>query len=235
MVGKQMQADSREALRGLERALEQKRLEIQRSVCSWSASNHPHYAWRQVGRTPYEVLIGEVWLREASPGLASRVYAPFLERFRSLQVLAEAAEDDLLEVLSQFDLEHCARRVKLLAQAIAKEGNGQIPKDSWLLARASGLQHHSIRIILCFGYGLPVAVVDSNIERMLTRLFSSTLPSRPVQGLLHAIAEGLLPYTDAQHYNAGLLDLAELVCKREDPLCRQCPVGEPCDYAGSLR
>ncbi len=90
---------------------------------------------------------------------------------------------------------------------------------------------------MCFGYGLPVAVVDSNAARMLSRLFGDSLPSQPSQGLLRAIAEVLAPGIEIETYNRGFLDLSESICTDKEPLCERCPVSQVCDYLklGELR
>jgi len=122
----------------------------------------------------------------------------------------------------------------MMVKSLLKEGKGDLTRDSESFSRASGLEHHRIRAILCFGYGLPIAIIDANVSRMLSRLFSNTLPSRPAQGLLQAIGENLLPYGNFQCYNSGLLELAEVVCQDEVPQCPRCPVGDVCDYAEAL-
>lgn len=232
-MDKQTKGGSGELLRALKEALEEKKLQIQKGVLLWAANNLPRYPWRQFGKTPYEVLIGEVWLKETNSIVAVRIYHRFLERFISIRALVEAREDDLANVLSSFHLEQHSQRIRVLSESLLRQGKGGMPRDSESFLKASGLEHHSIRAIMCFGYNLPVAVIDSNAVRMLSRLFSHTLPPRPAQGLLQAVGESLLPDNNPQCYNCGLLDLAELICRYEDPLCTQCPVGKVCDYAGS--
>jgi len=232
-MGRQVRAISGEPLYTLGEALEQKRLQIQEGVLSWATSNLPHYPWRQTGKTPYEVLIGEFWLKETSSVIATRVYQGFLQHFLSIQSLAEAGEDDITDVLSSFGLRQYAPHIRTMVDSLLKEGRGYLPRDSESFVRASRLEHHRVRIILCFGYGLPVSVIDANVARMLSRLFGDSLPSQPAQGLLQAVSENLLPYRNPQDYNRALLDVAEIVCSDEHPLCTRCPVKEVCDYTGS--
>ena len=231
---RQNEVESGRLLHALTEALEVRRRQIQEGVLSWTTNNLPRYPWRQSGRTPYEALIGEVCLKETSSGIAVPVYQHFVQRFLSIKAVAEAGEDDLTDILSSFGIRQYAQRIKMMVKSLLKEGKGDLPRDSESFARASGLEHHRIRAILCFGYGLPIAVIDANVSRMLSRLFSNTLPSRPAQGLIQTIGENLLPYGNFQCYNSGLLELAEVVCQDEIPQCPRCPVGDVCDYAEAL-
>jgi len=230
----QSMVDSSEPFHALREALEGRRRQIQEGILSWATNNLPRYPWRQSGRTPYEVLMGEVWLKQTSSVVAVRVYQRFVQQFLSVKALAEAEEDNVTDICHSFGLGRSAQYIKTMVKSLLKEGKGYLPRDSESFARTSGLEHHHIRAIFCFGYGMPIAVVDANVARMLSRLFRRALPSSPAQGLLQAIGENLLPFSNPQRYNCGLLDLAELICRDEDPLCPRCPIGEACDYAEAL-
>ncbi len=219
-----------EPLDALLEAQQRKKPRIQKGVLLWAVSRHSHYPWREPGKTPYEVLIGEVWLGQTTPILAVCLYDCLIEHFHSLRDLAEATEADLTNILSEFRVQEHEQHFKALAEAVFKEGKGDMPKGFEQFFQALGLDYHSIRAVMCFGYGLPVAVIDSKVVRMLSRIFAKTLPSRPDQGLLNALGQSLLAESNPQQYNWGLLDLAELTCRRVEPLCTQCPVGEVCDY-----
>jgi A/G-specific adenine glycosylase len=233
-MDRQRKVSGGELLNPLRKALEEKRPKIQEGILSWAASNLPRYPWRQSGKTPYEVLLGEFWLKETSSVVATRVYPVFLQRYFSIQSLAEAREDDITDILSRFGLRQYAQHIRALVDSLLKEGKGDLPRDSEIFARASRLEQYHVNIILCFGYGLPVAIIDVNVARMLSRLFGHSLPSPPAPGLLQAIGESLVSYRSPQQYNCGLLDLAEMVCREEDALCTRCTVKGACDYIGGV-
>ncbi|MBI4303330.1 MAG: hypothetical protein HY665_03195 [Chloroflexi bacterium] len=232
-MGNQTMAVLCDSLEPLEKALELKRPRIQAGVQSWAASNHSRYPWRQPGKTPYEVFIGEALLDKAS-ARAIQTYPAFIQRFPSLQSLAKAPEEDLHDLLSNFRLEQYTRQLRFSGERTLKEGHGQMPRDTQSLAMASGLPLFSVRIVMCFGYSLPVAVTDSNTEKMLCRLFQRSLPAEPGQGLIKALGASLLPERNPQQYNSAFLDIGEQLCKHLSPRCDQCPVIEACDHAESL-
>jgi A/G-specific adenine glycosylase len=233
-MAKQCVVGNGEPFLALREALEARKRRIQEGILTWAANNLLRYPWRKSGKTPYEVLIGEAWLKQTSSVVAVRVYQRFLQRFLSIKALAEAEADEVASTCCKFGLERPAQNIKMMVRSLLKEGNGDLPKNSDVFARASGLGHQCVKCIFCFGYGMPIAVVDANIARTLSRLFNNTLPSPPAQGLLQAIGENLLPVGNHQIYNSGFMDLAELICRNENPLCPRCPIGEACDYAEAL-
>ncbi len=207
-----------------------KRLLIQEGILVWAANHLPRCPWRQPGKSPYEVLIGELLLSEAPLAMAVEAYDDLVRLFVSVRSLSDASNNDLGEVLSRFDLQRHTDSIIALARRLAEQGKGNIPRDSECLLRFSGLEDHNIRAVMCFGYHLPVAIVSPHTARMLSRLFYDSLPSQPSQGLLRAIGEALLPGRGIQTYNCGFLDISESICTDKEPFCEKCPVGQVCDY-----
>ena len=93
-----------------------------------------------------------------------------------------------------------------------------------------GLGDYSATAILSFGHGVPAAVLDTNVERILLRVFGNTLPHRPSLGLMREVAERLLPKDRHRQYNYGLLDLGRLICRYSNPKCGECPLNSVCDF-----
>ena len=220
-----------QSLQELTEALKRKKGRIQEGVFSWPVSNTTRSPWRRMGSTPYEVIIGEILLGKTTYAVADRVYRRFIHHFPTTSSLAEASEDELAKVIGYYSKRHIAY-VKAVIQGLLKEGVEKVPKD-WYALRALGLEHHSIRCIMCFGYGVHLAVINSNVSRMLSRVFHNNLPAKPSGGLIQAMGETLLPEFNPAQYNAGLLDLAEQICRIGRPLCVQCSVRDVCDYVSA--
>jgi endonuclease III/preprotein translocase subunit SecF len=213
-------------------ALRIKKGHIQEGVFSWTSSNIARYPWRRVGSTPYEVIIGEILMEGTTYAVASRAYRRFLRHFPSFSALAKASEDALARALDCSYLKRHRTSIKLVIQDLLKEGIVEVAKDSYAL-RALSLKAHIVNAIMCFGCGLHLPVIDSNVSRMLSRLFHDSLPSEGSRGLIQAMGETLLPDFNAAQYNASLLDLAEQICRFARPLCLQCSVMEVCDHASA--
>jgi A/G-specific adenine glycosylase len=213
--------------------LEAKRPLLWQNVLTWAESHPLRYPWRRPA-DPYHVLIGELLL-EKSRSAPVAACERFLHAFPSVADLLAADEDALNRALEVMHLHRLQDAIMKLIKGLALDGKGKLPCDSETLARISGLERHHVRAVFCFGYGMPVAVVDGHVRRMLGRIFANSLPPRAPAGLLETVAESLVSYRDPQTYNGVLLDLAELVCRPEAPSCRSCPVASICDASAGFQ
>ena len=199
-------------------------------VLQWGGQNFSDFPWR-LERSPYEVLVVELLLKRTTATAAARVYEDFLARFPSLQDVASAPDEELVRALSSVGLQRQrARSMKHLAAWLLSKHDGGIPSDLEDLLQVPGLGDYSATAILSFGYDIPVAILDSNVERILIRVFGNTLPPRPSWTLLREVAQHLLPREGHREYNYGLLDLGRLICRYADPRCGECPLASVCDF-----
>ncbi len=199
-------------------------------VLQWGGQNFSDFPWR-LNRSPYEILIAELLLKRTTATAAARVYEGFLKKFPSLQDVALAPDEELVRALSSVGLQHQrARSIRHLAGWLLSKHEGNIPNDLESLLEVPGLGDYSATAILSFGYGVPAAVLDTNVERILLRVFGTALPSRPSKTMLREVAQKLLPQETHRYYNYGLLDLGRLICKYADPKCGECPLNPVCDF-----
>ena len=199
-------------------------------VLKWAGQNFSEFPWR-LNRSPFEILIAEFLLKRTTATAASRVYDNFLARFPSLQEIASTSEEELVQVLSGVGLQRQrARSLRRLTTWLLNIHGGEIPYDLTVLKEVPGLGDYSAAAILSFGHGIPVAVLDANVERIITRVFRSSLPVRLAGSLLNEVAQRLLPTDKHEEYNYGLLDLGRKVCRYTNPKCGVCPLNKVCDF-----
>lgn len=212
-------------------AVRNKRQRIIAGILKWGHKHLREYPWRSHGRTPYEVLVAEVLLKRTTSTAAARVYEDFLSRFPETQDIANARVEELSQVLSRVGLQwQRARAIKSLACYLSETYGGKLPCDLHELLLVPGLGDYSARAILSFGFGVPTAVVDANVERILVRVFQNSLRQRQSQRTLQGIADSLVPSESHREYNFGLLDLGALVCRYIDPQCEECTLHLVCDF-----
>ena len=203
-------------------------------VLEWGGENFSDFPWRS-SRSPYEILVAELLLKRTTATAAARVYRDFVKRFPSLQEIAAAPDEELVKALSSVGLQYQrARSMKRLAVWIMSKHDGEIPRDLEDLLDVPGLGDYSATAVLSFGYGAPAAVLDTNVERILVRVFRNTLTPRPTSAALHELARVLLPEEGHREYNYGLLDLGRQVCTYVDPRCAECPLTSQCDFYNLL-
>lgn len=170
-------------------------------------------------------------LKRTTATAAARAYEKFLTKYPTLIQLATATEEDLAQDLAPVGLyQQRAKAIPKLARYLIEEESGIIPALLDQLLKVPGLGAYSARAILSFGFNIPVAVVDANVERVLTRVFKDALPARASARLLQEAADTLVPHENHREYNFGLLDLGALVCRYTGPLHEDCPLKDICDY-----
>ena len=208
-----------------------KRLAVQQAVLGWAADYLRDYPWRHNPNGAYGVLVAELLLKRTTATAASKVYEEFLGQFPNLTSLAESSEDKLAGVLAKVGLQQQrARAIKAMAHHLGAREDCAIPNELPSLLAVPGLGEYSARAVLSFGFDIPVAVVDSNVERVLSRAFQDLLPPRPPQRALQELADRLLPEKSHRVFNFALLDLGALVCRYVGPKCKECPLAHMCDY-----
>ena len=206
---------------------------IRRALITWGQENWRSYPWRVSGASPYEVLIAEVLLKRTTATAAARVYLGFLGRFPNFATLASAKRSEIEEVLAPVGLsKQRANGLLQLARFVLEHHGGRLPSKLAELLRVPHVGDYSARAVQSFGFGRPAAVVDSNVTRILRRVFSRTLGPRPRIKDVQAIADWLSGVGHRhRELNWALLDLGAMVCRYDRPRCAQCPIARICSYS----
>ena len=201
------------------------------STLNWAADHFRDYPWRKNLDCPYAILVAEQLLKRTTAAAASRIYEEFLRQFPDLTTLSESSEEKLSIALARVGLQRQrAKAIKALALYLVNVESGVIPSELNKLLAVPGLGEYSARAVLSFGFDIPTAVVDSNVERVLSRVFQDSLPAKPTQRALQELADRLLPEKSHRVFNFALLDLGALVCRYVGPKCEECPLAHVCDY-----
>ncbi len=190
------------------------------------------YPWREKQRSPYEILIAEVTLKRTTATAASRMYEGFLSKFGNIYALNRAAEDEIAASLARIGLHNQrAKALKNLAAHLVEHSAGKVPLGLSELLEVPGIGDYTARAVQSFGHGIPAAIVDSNVERIIRRVFLESFGTSLGSRQLQEVADMILPQEQHRSYNFGLLDIGALVCKPLRPDCSNCPLISVCDYA----
>lgn len=178
-------------------------------------------AWRN---TPdiYHVYLSEIMLQQTQVNRVHEEYYPrFLEKFPTLEKLSEASLDEVLASWSGLGYYSRARNL----HATAKLVNNNLPEDIKELLKLPGIGRYTASAICSFGYRQNVAVVDTNIARVLKRFFALLEPSEKELWLK---AEALLNEENPREHNLALMDLGSMICTPKEPKCAECPLSFSC-------
>lgn len=183
--------------------------------------------WRRT-RNPYLIMLSEFILQQTQIVQGRNYYLRFAERLPTVESLAEASEEEVLRLWQGLGYYSRARHLHAAAKQIAEAGH--FPQDYGFVRALPGIGDYTAAAIMSFAFDEPHAVLDGNVQRVLSRHFGISEPIDTTQGkkLLRALADEML---DRQHpalYNQAIMDFGALQCKPSAPLCDTCPLADTC-------
>jgi A/G-specific adenine glycosylase len=204
------------------------------SLLRWYRRNGRDLPWRGE-RDPYRVLVSEIMLQQTQVGRVLVKYPSFLKRFPTLKKLAQARISEVIRAWQGMGYNNRAVRLRELAICLVKDLNGKMPETPVELGKLPGVGRYTANAVACFAFRKPVPVVDTNIERVLTRLYPDKLRHHRLRGrdsqVVWGVAEAILPRRRASDWNQALMDLGALICTAATPKCEICPVSKFCPSA----
>ncbi|GJG87956.1 hypothetical protein tb265_31370 [Gemmatimonadetes bacterium T265] len=203
-----------------------------RRLRAWFRRSGRDLPWRRT-RDPYRVLVSELMLQQTQVARVVDYYARFLERFPTLGHVAEAPVEHVTEAWAGLGYYARARNLHALARQVTDAaGPGEIPADPASLRTLPGVGAYTAGAVASFAYERRAALVDTNVARVLARVFAPELnPKRPRDlARLWRIAEAVLPRTGraAWTHNQALMELGATVCTARARRCELCPVRPQC-------
>lgn len=208
------------------------RLRFGRRLRGWYRANHRDLPWRRT-RDPYHVLVSELMLQQTQVSRVVPRYGEFLTRFPTLESVAAATPKRVMEAWSGLGYYARARNLHRLARVVARDGApAMLPSDPTELRRLPGIGAYTAGAVASFAYERRAPLVDTNVARVLRRVFAPRLDPKSGAGqrALWTMAESLLPRTGRAAYthNQALMELGALVCTARVRHCARCPVRGVC-------
>ncbi len=203
-----------------------------RKVRAWFRRNHRDLPWRRT-RDPYRVLVSELMLQQTQVSRVLDFYDRFLTRFPTLDALAAARPKRVMEAWSGLGYYARARNLHKLARHVTRDGaEGSLPPDATELQKLPGIGAYTAGAVSSFAFERRAALVDTNVARVLARVFAPTLQPKRARDLaqIWKIAEAVLPRTGKATWvqNQGVMELGALVCTARVRRCGSCPLVSVC-------
>ncbi|GHO73076.1 (Fe-S)-cluster assembly protein [Ktedonobacter sp. SOSP1-85] len=201
----------------------------QSDLLRWYAAEQRDLPWRRTS-DPYAILVSEIMLQQTQVDRVLPKYQQFLSAFPTLADLAVAPTADVINVWVPLGYNMRAVRLQAIAQQVMAQYDGRIPDTVEGLLSLKGIGRYTAGAIACFAYHKQVATVDTNIRRVLHRIFIGV--EQPETALndaaMLALAEQVLPPGEAYNWNQALMDMGATTCTSNNPRCMACPLQEPC-------
>jgi A/G-specific adenine glycosylase len=203
--------------------------EVRSALLAWFAVNRRDLPWRR-SRDPFRILVSEVMLQQTQVDRVLPYYDAFLTRFPDARALAAAPTADVIKAWAGLGYNRRAVNLQRTAQYVVDNLGGEFPSDVDALRRLPGIGPYTAGAIACFAFERDVAFVDTNIRRVLHRVFAGVDVPRPTASdrEIVAIAEAAVPPGDGWTWNQALMEFGALQCTARKPACVICPLQSMC-------
>ena len=197
------------------------------TLLKWFRENGRELPWRQT-RDPYAIWLSEIILQQTQVKQGWDYWERFMRRWPTVEALAEATEDEVLREWQGLGYYSRARNLHYAAKQIVALGH--FPDTIEEIKQLKGVGDYTAAAIGSIAFGLPAAVVDGNVYRVLSRHFGIDTPINTTEGkkTFMALAQSLLPPQEASAYNQAIMDFGAIQCTPQSPRCIACPLVETC-------
>jgi A/G-specific adenine glycosylase len=201
---------------------------LRQRLGDWYATAARDLPWRRT-TDPYAITVSEFMLQQTQVVTVIPYYERWLEQFPSWDALAEAEASTVTKAWEGLGYYRRARSLQALAQAVVERG-GELPRSEEGLLALPGIGPYTAAAVGSIAFGLPLAVLDGNVMRVLTRLLamSDDISRAPVRAKLQGIATAFLNRDDPSAHNQAVMELGATVCLPRNPMCLICPLKSGC-------
>lgn len=200
-------------------------------LLAWFRRNGRELPWRRT-RDPYKILVSEVMLQQTQVERVRDYYDRFLQEYPTVQDLAAARPARVRESWEGLGYYARARNLHAAARTIERRYGGKFPRRLEEVLALPGVGRYTAGAVVSFAYGEPAPILDTNVRRVLSRVFVRRRAASPAgeERRLWALAEAVIPAGKAWAFNQALMDFGATVCTARNPHCPTCPMRRLCAY-----
>ena len=202
---------------------------FQRRLLAWYRRHGRDLPWRRT-RVPYRVLVSEIMLQQTQVDRVIPKYREFLRTYPTLRALAAAPVEQVRRLWYPLGYNIRPLRLHAIACESVARYRGRLPDSAEALRALPGIGRYTAGAVLSFAYGRDTAILDTNVRRVLTRVFLGPRRSTRLRGdkALWDLAEALVPEGRGYDFNQALMDFGATRCTPRRPSCGGCPMGAFC-------
>jgi A/G-specific adenine glycosylase len=197
-------------------------------LAKWYSSAKRDLPWRHT-TDPYAITVSEIMLQQTQVVTVIPYYERWLKLFPTWEALACAKEHDVIKAWEGLGYYRRARNLQALAKAVARDGS-ELPRSAEGLRGLPGIGPYTAAAVGSIAFGLPLAVLDGNVMRVLARVLAlrNDIALPQTRGKLQEIADQFLDKRDPSTHNQAMMELGATVCLPRKPLCPICPLRAGC-------
>ena len=205
------------------------RRRFRQRLLAWYGRHGRDLPWRKTD-DPYHILVSEIMLQQTQVDRVLPKYAEWLDKYPSMEVLADAPEQDVTRTWYPLGYNIRPKRLQSIArESVAKYG-GQLPSDEATLLSFKGIGAYTAGAIRSFAFRERAAILDTNVARVLFRIFvaKGDPRSHAMKRHLWTLSETVMPYRNVFDFNQALMDFGAMICVARNPKCLVCPMAKGC-------
>jgi A/G-specific adenine glycosylase len=200
------------------------------TLLTWYAKYGRDLPWRHTN-DPYHVLVSEIMLQQTQVDRVIPKYHEFLDKYPDIPTLSEASTEEVKNTWKPLGYNIRPVRLQTIARDVQTEYGGTIPDSPEELKNLKGIGEYTAGAVSCFGYKKSVPLVDTNVDRLLQRVFygKNLSENSKDKKAIWKLATELVPDDESSYdYNQALMDFGAMVCMARKPLCLTCPMTAFC-------
>src|SRR6516225_9136666 len=200
---------------------------IAEALLAWYRRGHRDLPWRRT-RDPFRIWVSEIMLQQTRAQAVIPYFERFLARFPDVESLARADEEEVLTLWS--GLGYYSRARNLRGAAIVMRAAGGFPRDYAAIRQLPGVGEYTASAIASIAFGLPHAVLDGNVLRVVARVENdfSDIASPATRERFRSLVQKWLDQRYPGEFNQALMELGAMVCLPRNPSCLVCPLAACC-------
>ena len=205
------------------------RRRFRQRLLSWYRRHGRDLPWRKTG-DPYHILVSEIMLQQTQVDRVLPKYREWLDKYPSLEALAAAPEPDVTKTWYPLGYNIRPRRLHSIARESVERYGGRLPADEETLRSFKGIGAYTAGAIRSFAFGERAAILDTNVARVLFRVFVAAGEPKSHAMIRHlwAVSETLVPQRRVFDFNQALMDFGAMICIARNPRCLVCPMAKGC-------
>ncbi|TDP77353.1 A/G-specific adenine glycosylase [Bradymonas sediminis] len=202
---------------------------IRVALLGWYRLYRRELPWRDI-QDPYLIWVSEIMLQQTQVATVVAYYQRWAQRFPTVEALATASLDEVLEQWAGLGYYRRARFLHESSKTVLEEMGGRLPRSAGQLRKLKGVGPYTAGAIASIAFGQPEPLVDGNVERVLARLRAvrGDAKSGAFQKLWWRLAARVLDPEEPGDFNQALMELGATVCTPQNPNCEDCPVRGVC-------
>ena len=198
-------------------------------LLTWYGRHGRDLPWRNTD-DPYHILVSEIMLQQTQVDRVLPKYAEWLGKYPSFHALAAAPEKEVTATWYPLGYNIRPKRLQTIAREAVERFGGRLPADEETLLSFKGIGAYTAGAIRSFAFGQRAAILDTNVARVLFRMFVGKGDAKGHATTRHlwALSEALVPTRRVFDFNQALMDFGAMVCVARNPKCPLCPMRKSC-------